>query len=363
MIHKEALRKFVVTYTSHLSVGAFLVGFVLDNLSLPRIDNPIAHLIIFSYLLLAGTAIILSGFSSRGHHPPRFLVSITPFLPPFIQFIFGGLFSALFVYYFRSASLLGSWAFLLMLLAMIVGNELFRSRYDRLPFQLSIFFTTLFGFLIFYLPLFFNRLDGFMFFLSGTISLCVAVLFMSAMFVVSPALMHDVWKRTAIAVAAIFLCLNFLYATRSIPPVPLVLISADIYHGITKNADGAYVGQDEDRTWYERHVALTPKYHFSAGEPVFFYSAVFAPAEFAVPIYHEWQYRDDTNDEWVTNMRVPFSIYGGRGGGYRGYSIKTTVTSGRWRVLVKTARGQLLGQHAFTVVPVNAAPVLHEKEL
>ena len=363
MKYKEAMRKFAVTYTSHLSVGAFLIGFVLDNLSLPRIDNPIAHVIIFTYLVLAGTAIILSGFSARGHHPPKLLVTITPFLPPFIQFIFGGLFSALFVYYFRSASLLGSWAFLLMLIAMIVGNELFRSRYDRLPFQLSVFFTTLFGFLIFYLPLFFNRLDGFMFFLSGTVSLCVAALFVSGMFIVAPALMHDVWKKTAIAIAGIFLCLNLLYATRSIPPVPLVLVSADIYHGITKIPDGSYVAQDEERTWYERHVALSPRYHFSPDESVFFYSAVFAPAEFAVPIYHEWQYRDEANGEWVESTRVPFSIYGGRGGGYRGYSIKNTLTPGRWRVLVKTGSGQLLGQHAFTFVSTANTPLLKEKTL
>ncbi len=363
MIYRDALRRFFVTYTSHLSVGAFLVGFVIDNLSLPRIDHPVAHLILFTYLVLAGTAIVLSALYARGHTPAKFLVAIAPFLPPFIQFIFGGLFSALFVYYFRSASLLGSWAFIFLLLGMIIGNEVFRSRYNRLPFQLSVFFMTLFGFMIFYLPLLFNRLDGFMFFLSGTVSLIVAALFMALMFAIAPTLMNEVWKRTTFAVAGIFLCFNFLYVSRAIPPVPLVLLTADVYHDITKNAVSGYVGKEEAQTWYERHIALSPSYSFAEGEQAYFYSAIFAPAEFAVPIYHEWQYRDEANDEWVTSMRVPFSIYGGRGGGYRGYSIKTDASPGPWRVLVKTARGQVLGEHAFTVVRENTTPALYEREL
>jgi hypothetical protein len=202
-----------------------------------------------------------------------------------------------------------------------------------------------------------------MFFLSGTVSLIVTAAFMATMFAIAPRLMNEVWKRATLAIAGIFLCLTILYATRAIPPVPLVLLSADVYHDIAKSTDGSYVGKEEDRTWYERRIAFAPLHRIAPGESVFFYSAVFAPTEFAVPIYHEWQYRDEAKDEWVTRMRVPFSIYGGRGGGYRGYSIKTSVTPGPWRVLVKTARGQLMGQHAFTVVLVDTVPTLYEKEL
>jgi hypothetical protein len=363
MNYKEATGQFVVRYTHHLSVGAFLVGFALDNLSLPRIDNPIAHYIIFSYLIMAGVGIMLSALATRGDVHIRPLTVITPFLPPFIQFIFGGLFSSLFVYYFRSASLLGSFPFLSILVVMIIGNELFRSRYDRISFQVDVFFTTLFGFMIFYLPLAFLRLDTTMFLASGAVSLFVTVLFVAGLFIVAPITMREVWQRIVIAIVAIFFCLNLLYATKSIPPVPLVLISGGIYHDITKNEDGTYTGKEEVRTWYERHIALTPPEHVVPGESLYFGGAVFAPSAFAVPIYHEWQHRDESSNEWVTSTRVPFSIYGGRDGGYRGYSTKNALTAGEWRVLVKTANGQLLGQRAFTIIPQDTPVPLEEKAL
>jgi hypothetical protein len=46
---------------------------------------------------------------------------------------------------------------------------------------------------------------------------------------------------------------------------------------------------------------------------------------------------------------MPFSIDGGRDGGYRWYSRKTSVRPGRWRVQIQTQTGQILGEVAFTV--------------
>ncbi len=64
---------------------------------------------------------------------------------------------------------------------------------------------------------------------------------------------------------------------------------------------------------------------------------------------HRWQYYDDETRSWVTASALSFSIHGGRSDGYRGYSVKRSLTEGKWRVSVETVRGQVLGRIPFTI--------------
>jgi hypothetical protein len=63
---------------------------------------------------------------------------------------------------------------------------------------------------------------------------------------------------------------------------------------------------------------------------------------------------DEKTEKWVQALYLKFGIVGGRGGGYRGYSIKENVTPGKWRVDVMTERGQLLGRYRFDAVSSGA---------
>jgi hypothetical protein len=357
------MRLFVGRYSHHISVAAFLAGFIVDNLVLPPIDHPASHMIIMIYLMLAAGGIILIQVMEGRRNREGFLSRISLFLPPSIQFIFGGLFSSLFVFYARSASLSGTWPFMLLLVIMIILNEVLRDRYARLEFQMSVLFTTLFGFMIFYLPILFNRLDDLTFLMSGVMSLFIIALFGVGLAIVAPHAMRMSAGMTALTIGGIFTLLNVLYFTNSIPPIPLALRSAGVYHSVTRDTEGNYVGLSERASWYERYIAFSPPYRYTPTEPVYFYSAVFAPTALTAPIYHEWQYYDETKGAWTTTMRVSFPIFGGRENGYRGYSTKSAITPGRWRVLVKTERGQLIGKTAFTIVPASAPVYLEEKVL
>jgi len=44
-----------------------------------------------------------------------------------------------------------------------------------------------------------------------------------------------------------------------------------------------------------------------------------------------------------------YTVTGGRGGGFRGYTFEELIPPGRWRVNVKTPEGLLLGQINFRV--------------
>jgi hypothetical protein len=68
-----------------------------------------------------------------------------------------------------------------------------------------------------------------------------------------------------------------------------------------------------------------------------------------VPVRHVWSVQ--TANGWKQTDQIAFQIFGGREGGYRGYTVKHGVKPGEWRVEVQTFRGQTLGRIDFTVLP------------
>ena len=74
-------------------------------------------------------------------------------------------------------------------------------------------------------------------------------------------------------------------------------------------------------------------------------------------VVHEWQFYDPKGG-WTTVDRVDLAVRGGRGGGYRTYSVKTGITQGAWRVNIETATGALLGRLRFNVVLQPSDPPL-----
>ncbi|MEX2224128.1 MAG: DUF5924 family protein [Candidatus Rokuibacteriota bacterium] len=80
------------------------------------------------------------------------------------------------------------------------------------------------------------------------------------------------------------------------------------------------------------------------------YTAVYAPAGVRQPIAHVW-WRDG---EPLARVALPTPVMGGRRQGFRTHSRHTDLTppvSGRYRVDVVTASGQLIGRLHFTVTP------------
>jgi len=144
---------------------------------------------------------------------------------------------------------------------------------------------------------------------------------------------------------------NVLYFTNAIPPLPLSLKEAGVYHKIEKVGD-KYLLEAEPSRWYEAYLRYNTKIHKAPGESVFVYSAVFAPTRFSTTILHEWEYYDEKTEHWVRSATFGFPITGGRDGGYRGFTLKESVEEGKWRVNVKTGDGKIIGRISFTVVEV-----------
>lgn len=215
------VRQFFEKYEKYLSIAAFLGGFTLDNLTLTRIDLWFDNLVLGGYLLLAGLAIFFFHFLKRKPPKGAFRRNIVAFLPIFLQFEFGGLFSGFFVFYSRSASLATSWIFALFLMALLIGNEFFKRRYARLEFQVSIFFVTLFSFSIFYVPILFDSIGAGIFLLSGVLSLIGIWFFLNILAAAIPQRIKQARKILTRIILFIYVTFNILYFTNIIPPIPL----------------------------------------------------------------------------------------------------------------------------------------------
>lgn len=324
-------------YERYLFSLTLVVGFVVDNLTLTRIDLWLDNLVLIGYLAIAATGIAVVNVS-RGW--PGVLA------PYPIQYAFGGLFSGFVVFYSRSASWAASWPFLLALGVLLIGNEFFRTRYERLHFQAGIFFVALFSYAVFAVPVVVGKMGAAVFLLSGAISVACMALLLYLLFLASPARVREQQYVLARSVGVIFLVMNTLYFLNIIPPIPLALKEAGVYNRVERVA-GDYILEREERPWYAFLLPNTLK--VPSGKPAYFYSAVFAPTRLNTEIVHHWQYFDDTTGEWVTALRVNLSIIGGRDGGYRTYSIKRNIAPGEWRVTVETPRGQVIGREKFRI--------------
>ena len=177
---------FIKAHEGRISAIALIVGFITDNLTLPRVDSLGSQIVLACYLLIAAFFIVLLQLIEAKRVTNSWILEKSFIFPAVVQFLFGGLISAVFVYYSRSASVLGSWPFMLLLLIMLIGNELTRDRYARLWFQLSVFFFLLFMGVSFALPVFLGAIGWVIFVASGLIALLIMFTFVSTLFLVVP---------------------------------------------------------------------------------------------------------------------------------------------------------------------------------
>lgn len=342
-------------YEHRLSVLAFLTGFTIDNFTLTRIDLLFDNLILATYLVFAALGIFLLQFLLRKKIERKIIKNIALVLPFFIQFAFGGLFSGYFVFYSRSASFVTSWLFIILIIMLMIGNEFFKRQYARLEFQISIFFITLFSFSIFYIPILVHKIGAWIFVLSGLTSLIIIAVFIKLLALVIPQKIKRSQSQLRTSILTIFVIFNILYFTNIIPPIPLSLKEGSVHHYVERIGEN-YRARSETIKWYEIHKRISPRIHLREDDPVYVFTSVFAPTDLTTKVFHSWQYFDETLGEWVETDRLAYSIFGGRDGGYRGYSQKTNVIPGKWRVDIVTERNQIIGRERFDIKRVDTRP-------
>lgn len=346
------LLKFYEKYERYLSPVALISGFIWDNLTLRRIDLWLDNLVLLGYLFIAGSAIAILNTRQSG-----WFNKIAPFL---LQFAFGGLFSAFVVFYSRSASLVTSWPFLTILGVLLVGNEVFRKHYERFVFHTAIFFIAIFSYSILIVPVALGTMGPSTFLLGGLVSVALMGSIIVGLSIVSPLRVRERRGTVLLTILGIYAFFNMLYFTNVIPPIPLSLKDGGIYHLIVKVEKG-YEVSFEPSLRFLFFGDVSNIFHQRPGEAVYAYSSIFAPTRLNTRIFHRWSYFDEKKKEWITTDRLGYAVAGGRDGGYRGYTFKTSIFPARWRVEVITERDQLLGRINFEVVEASGDLELRTK--
>lgn len=357
----ESTEELLRWYERYISPVSLIAGFTSDNLILlRRVDLLRSNALFFFYLTVASCGIIFINLAQTGRIRNPRIQKITPFVPIVMQFAFGGLFSGYLSLYSRSAAYALSWIFIIVLAALLLGNERFTRLYVRFTFQISLLFATLFSFLIFFLPVIFHRIDPAMFVGSGVTSLVIIALFLWFLAFFIPEIRVQL-PKVAVSIASIFVVFNVLYFFNVIPPLPLALKDAGVYHEVSRDAAGNYILEAEPLPWYEEFFRYNTIFHRAGAGPVYVWTAIFAPTALSITVLDQWQRYDDASRSWQTVATLPFYITGGRDGGYRGYTLLTDPPAGAWRVNVITQYGALIGQVSFTLEDVSSPPVLVEE--
>lgn len=357
MFFIDPIRNFYGRFERPISSLSLIFGFVFDALTLKRVDTIWENIWIVAHLVIVGvfiTLIHLQMNEKGGEANPKkahfWYVNI-------LQFFFGGILSTYLVFYFRSTDILTTWPFIFVLVLAFLANESLKRHYIRLSFQISLFFLSIYSFAIFLVPVLTHQIGARIFLISGFLSLIFITIFLAILFFFIKDRFTESKKLIVFLILGIFLLVNLLYFTNLIPPIPLSLKDAGIYHSVVRNTDGNYDVTSEDYGW-KGYFTLYPDFKEVSGEPVYAFSAIFSPKGLNITIVHEWQHYDQVQNKWTTERVINLPVVGGRDGGFRTYSVRTNLALGKWRVNVKTTQNQTIGQIRFNIVTSLTAPAL-----
>ncbi len=334
----KTIRSFYERHERLLIPGTLIAGTVFDFWTFKTISIGASFLLLAIYALVAGALIALTVTEKV-----KAKVHLAQLI---IQFTFGALLSGSLVFYWFSGALSVTWPLVVFIGLLMGTNEVFRNFYLKAEVQISVFFFIILSLLSLGFPYLFNSLSSWLFVLSGAISLLLIFLYVNLLSRAST-MVYLVRHRIIVVVSVIFIFMNALYFGNIIPPIPLSLREASVYHSVTRVGD-EYVLVGESETWLDNFLP-GQTVHISSGETLYVFTSIFAPARLNTKIVHDWQLYDSELGDWVSQGEYSFAITGGREAGYRGYSQKSNLKAGKWQVIVKTERGQVLGRIPFTV--------------
>lgn len=336
-----------------LPLLAFFGGFAWDALTIGQRVRAADLWVLGAYLLAAGLLILwLARRAARGDGEPvaaglRGRLAAIAWQAPYLllQFFFGGIFSALFIFYFKSSGHLGAWLTALLLGLLLVGNEFVGKRYGR-RFTLIWALFALNAILLFNfaLPHALGSLDPLWFYVSTVAGALLA---------------HGLWRLAPGRPGRIFpawlLVAGLLLAWRldMIAPVPLVKQDMAVGHEFVHEGNRFALKVEPPPLW-QFWRAQSATVHVAEGGRLYGVSAVFAPLGVTAALEHRWEFREA--DGWRLVYRNRFHSSGGRERGFRGYSWVLNPRPGAWRFVVATQDGRTIGIFPVRVERGAAVP-------
>jgi len=147
-------------------------------------------------------------------------------------------------------------------------------------------FIGLFSYVVLVVPVITGKMGATVFVLSGILALGIMLLYIKGLRAIVPNFMMLNLRAVFFSIGVVFFSFNFLYFTNIIPPIPLSMKDVGIYHSVIHHDTGEYEVKYEKPEWYVFWRDSDHDYRYEAGDNVYCFASVFAPARLKTDIYH-----------------------------------------------------------------------------
>ncbi|MFP2909368.1 DUF2914 domain-containing protein [Pyxidicoccus sp. 3LFB2] len=359
----EKVQDFRTRHEKWEMAAFFFGGFVYDIVSLSRIDDTLTLVQSFAYLVILSSLLLLEQRFPDGTEPPKLLAKVWRWREDAVHFFFGSLLSVFMLLLFKSTSGFTPYLFVVGLFALLVANELPRFRQVGPVIRvvlLSLCVTMYFACL---LPVLIGRMGFWVFLLAVALGSASVFGLMRLIERWRPDVEFLV-RNVAVPGFGVQGVLLLLYVLGVIPPLPVAVQFADIYHKVERVSPGVYhLSTVDDSVWFKPWTWFGPDYLMQPGDKPYYFFRLFAPKGFApYKVRVRWYY-DHPDKGWTTSGNGYMATVNSNGtdGGYRWFATTSNLKPGDWRVLLETEDGHEIHRLNFSVGPdVRTEPRQYE---
>ncbi|MDE2491599.1 MAG: DUF2914 domain-containing protein [Elusimicrobia bacterium] len=350
---KERARGFYERHEPACTTAFFAGGFLFDALFAGRIDRLPSILQQGAYLSLCAWLIGLELRERYGDFsPPPRLEAAWRYHRGATHFMLGTLLNIYTLFYFKSASLTTSLAFMAIMTGLLAVNELRPFEGSGAAMRMTLFSLCLLSYFVYLVPTLVGTIGPWEFLGSLACAGVVAAGLARWLLRRLPDRPHAIFRQLVLPFSGVALLFAGLYFAKLIPPVPLSLERIGIYHDVRWEGDKLALTQTRSRWRFWERGDQT--FRARPGDKIYCFASVFSPTDFRDRLQVRWSY-DDPRRGWRQSDAIPLDIRGGRGEGWRGFTAKAHYRPGRWRVSVETSDGRELGRIGLDVVPDDSS--------
>ncbi len=342
------MQKFKLWIDKYGNVAFFTGGFLFDTLTLVRIDSTIdlvlqaVYLGVITLMLVVQTKVDVGAWTPQGR-----LQKLWHYESEAIHFFYGGLLSAYVIFYFKSTTFSRSIIFWGLVFGLMFLNEMPQVRKAGSMMRLGLYSFCVVSFMNYLLPVLIGRMGNLIFAASWLLSVGIVAVVLKFLAGLTPEPGRYL-RRYGFAPAAVLVVVAVFYVEKLIPPVPLSMQYAGIFQSVER-AGGEFKLVYQKPPWYKFWVKDNRDFKARPGDTLYCFTRVFAPRRFTHQIFIRWLSKDPVSGKWVSHDRIPLSISGGRGEGFRGDAAKSNYEPGEWRVDIETEDGRALGGVRFRI--------------
>jgi hypothetical protein len=354
----QHLKLYYERHEHALDIAAFVGGFLFDIAMLDRIDAWATIIQQAAYLVLIAV-ILLQMFFAEGKPQPELHAMPTlkrwyyEYRTALVHFLLGTLLNLYTLFFFKSASLFVSFAFMIVLVLLMVANDSKRLKALGLSFKFALFSLCLLSFCASIVPIFVGSIGMFVFMLSMLVGCLPLAVINRRIGIHAPERIQQARQQILVPFGIVLIGFLSLYLFRLIPPVPLSIPFIGVYHNVERGEDTFRLSHE--RPFWEFWHHGDQNFAAQPGDRIYVYFRIFSPARFSDQVLMRWYWKDNAG-KWKLQDSIPIKIVGGREEGFRGYGMKTNYQPGAWKLQVDTTDEREIGRVYFDVTKVAEAP-------